>query len=291
MAKTITAKTGLLGVLGSPIRHSLSPAMHNLALEELGLDYAYLAFDVTEEQLKQALDGLKLLGFLGCNLTMPLKKKAVELCDEVSEAVRISRSVNTIVHKNGKLIGHTTDGTGFLWAMRENGHDLIGKSITIMGAGGASVSIATQGALDGVKEITIFNRLGASYDAMTKIAEQLNEKTACRVRVLTPDDDEQLRYEIKKSDCLVNATSLGMSPKEDTCILPDSTYFHKGLVVADVVYNPRETKFMKLAKASGAIVYNGLDMLLYQGAKSFELWTGNKMPVEVIKEKIFEKER
>lgn len=291
MAVTITGKTGLLAVLGSPIAHSLSPAMHNLALEALRLDYAYLAFDIKEEQLEQALEGLKVLGFRGCNLTMPLKKKAVSLCDEVSDASKISSSVNTIVNENGKLIGHTTDGVGFLWAMKECGHDLVGKKMTIMGAGGASVSIVTQGALDGVKEITVFNRKGKSYERMKEIVEQLHEKTECNIQVLTTEDDERLHYEIQESQILVNGTSLGMAPNDQTSILEDSTYFRKDLIVADVIYNPRETKFMKLAKEAGATVYNGLDMLLYQGAKSFELWTGKRMPVPLIKEQIFEKER
>lgn len=289
MAVTITGKTGLLAVLGSPIQHSLSPAMHNLALEVLGLDYAYLAFDIKEDELEKTLEGLKLLGFRGCNLTMPLKKKALLLCDEVSEEAKISGSVNTIVNENGKLIGHTTDGSGFLWAMRACGHDVIGKKMTIMGAGGASVSIVMQAALDGVKEITVFNRYGKSFERMEELKEELEKKTDCLIQILTLEDDERLRREIEESYLLVNTTALGMAPNEDSSILEDASYFRQGLVVADVIYNPRETKFMRLAKEKGAFVYNGLDMLLYQGAKSFEIWTGQEMPVALIKEQIFEK--
>ena len=287
----ITGKTGLLGVLGSPIEHSLSPAMHNLALKLLDLDYAYLAFDVKESELEKALEGLKILGFRGCNLTMPLKKKAVELCDRISEVSQISGSVNTIINENGTLIGDTTDGTGFFWAMKESGHNLIGKKITFMGAGGAIVSIVTQGAFDGVGEITIFNRVGPSYDRMEEIITKLQEKTSCKLQLLTLDDDERLRAVIQESDLLVNGTSLGMSPNEESSILGDSTYFREDLVVVDVIYNPRETKFMRLAKEAGATAYNGLDMLLYQGAKSFELWTGKRMPIARIKEEVFDKAR
>lgn len=291
MGINITGKTGLLAVLGTPIQHSLSPAMHNLALQTLGLDYTYLAFDIKEEQVGQALEGLKLFGFRGCNLTMPLKKKALEYCDHLSESARISGAVNTIINDHGILTGDTTDGTGVLWAMRANGHEMLGKKVTIMGAGGASVSIVTQGALDGVKEITVFNRKGESFSMMEQVAEELNQITNCNVKVLTLEDEDRLRREIKESQFLINGTSLGMAPHEDTCILPDSSYFHRDLVVADVVYDPRETKFMKFAKEAGAIAYNGLDMLLYQGAKSFELWMGVPMPVEIVKEKVFDPER
>ena len=175
--------------------------------------------------------------------------------------------------------------------MRANGHEMLGKKVTIMGAGGASVSIVTQGALDGVKEITVFNRKGESFSMMEQVAEELNQITNCNVKVLTLEDEDRLRREIKESQFLINGTSLGMAPHEDTCILPDSSYFHRDLVVADVVYDPRETKFMKFAKEAGAIAYNGLDMLLYQGAKSFELWMGVPMPVEIVKEKVFDPER
>lgn len=284
----ITAKTGLLAVLGSPIRHSLSPAMHNCALRTLGLDYVYLAFDMGIDELEQGIRGLQQLGFRGCNLTMPLKRKIIEFCDELSMAARISGSVNTVVHENGRLIGHTTDGSGFFLGMKEKGHTFIGKKLVVLGAGGAAVSIVTQGAIDGIKEITVLNRKGKSYDDMKRIGKRLQEETGCMIHVLEPEE-EKVRKSLKESDGVVQCTSLGMSPNEHLCIVPDSSYFHKDLVVADVIYNPRETLFMKYAKEAGAVAYNGLDMLLYQGAIAFELWTSQKMPVNIVKREVFSK--
>lgn len=282
----ITAKTGLLAVLGSPIRHSLSPAMHNCALRELGLDYVYLAFELGIDDLEQGIRGLQQLGFRGCNLTMPLKRKSVEFCDELSMAARISGSVNTLVNDNGKLIGHTTDGSGFFLGMKKNGYTFVGKKLVVLGAGGAAVSIVTQGAIDGIKEITVFNRQGKSYEEMKRIAKILQEETDCVIQVIEPEE-ERIRKAMKESDGVVQCTSLGMSPNEHLCIVPDSSYFHKDLVAVDVIYNPRETLFMKYAKEAGAVAYNGLDMLLYQGAIAFELWTNQKMPVDIVKREVF----
>lgn len=156
-ASPITGHTGLICLLGSPCAHSVSPMMHNASFEALGLDYRYLAFDVNEETLPTAVAGLKVLGARGFNLTMPVKNLMVSLCDELSTAARIIGAVNTVVNEDGRLIGHNTDGIGYMQSVKDAGYDIIGKKMTLLGAGGAATAILVQAALDGLKEISVFS--------------------------------------------------------------------------------------------------------------------------------------
>ncbi len=287
--KQITGKTQLTGLLGSPVSHSISPMMHNEAFKQLNLDYIYLAFDVDTAALEAAVNGLRAMNVRGFNLTMPNKNFMTSLCDRLSPAARISGAVNTVVNENGILTGHTTDGVGYMRALKEAGYDIIGKKMTLLGTGGAATAIFIQAALDGVSEISIFNRLGASYDRAKKIISDLNEQTSCKVRLFDFSDEAILRHELKDSAILVNGTSVGMAPNTDQSLITDFSMFHKDLIVSDIIYNPRETKLLKLAKEAGCQTHNGLYMLLYQGAEAFKLWTGMEMPVERIKEKYFSK--
>ena len=268
MAYEITGHTVLTGLLGSPVAHSISPMMHNEAFRQLELDYAYLAFDVGTDNLKTAVDGLKVMGVRGFNLTMPDKNLMCSLVDKLSPASEIGGAVNTVVNDNGVLTGYTTDGIGFMRAVSETGVDIIGKKMTLLGAGGAAAAILIQAALDKVAEISVFN-----------IRDEFN--------LYDFSDPEVLKKEIAESAILVNGTSIGMAPKTDRCIITDDSVFRKDLFVFDVIYNPEETLFLKKAKAAGCRTLNGLNMLLYQGAASFELWTGKEMPVDIIKEKYF----
>lgn len=287
MAKNITGHTGLLCLLGSPVAHSISPAMHNEACDQLGLDYTYLAFDVPEEKMPEAVEGLRTMGARGWNITMPGKNIMCKLADRVSPASEISGACNTIVNDDGVLTAYTTDGTGFMRAVQENGVDIIGEKMTLLGTGAAATTILVQAALDGVSEIHVFNRKSPSYYRAEKIAAKLNESTSCKVLLHDFSDPEVLRASIADSRILVNGTSLGMAPNTEDTAIQDPTMFHERLFVFDIIYNPRETRLLREAKEAGCQVSNGMYMLLYQGAASFELWTGKEMPVDIIKEKYF----
>lgn len=288
MAKKITGTTVLTGLLGSPVAHSISPLMHNEAFDALGLDYTYLCFDVGTDGLKTAVEGLRTMGARGWNLTMPDKNLMCELADKLSPASEISGAVNTVVNDNGVLTGYTTDGIGYMRAAKEAGFDLIGKTMTLMGAGGAATAILVQAALDGLKEIRVFNIKDAFYDRLVEIAEKLNARTDCKVTVHPLPDDEALRESIATSDILTNGTGVGMAPNTDACIIPDASFLRPDLIVSDVIYNPRQTKLLKMASEIGCPTFNGLYMLLFQGAAAFELWTGKEMPMDLIKEKYFQ---
>lgn len=283
----ISGHTRLVCLLGDPVEHSISPAMHNEAFQQLGIDCCYLAFRVGTDTLPEVVDALKKMNVLGFNLTMPDKKKVCELVDELTPAVRIGGAANTVVNRDGRLIAYTTDGIGFMDACKDSGFDIIGKKMTLLGAGGAARAILIQAALDGVSEISVFSRRNSAWDQTEELIARLNQETSCKVCHYDYSDLQVLKEEIHSSAILTNGTSVGMAPNVDACVIPDESFFHKDLMVYDVIYNPRETKLMKMAKASGCQVANGLYMLLYQGASAFEIWTGQKMPVGIIKEKYF----
>ena len=283
----ISGKTVLTGLLGSPVAHSISPAMHNAAFQELGLDYAYLAFDIGRDELADAVRGLCVLGARGFNLTMPLKNDIVALCDELSPAAALSGAVNTVVIDDGKLIGHTTDGIGYMEAASDAGFSLHGKVMTLLGGGGAAVSICTQAALDGLREIRVFNRPGPNLDRMQSLADKLCRSTSCLVTVQDLMDEKALYESIQTSDILTNSTSVGMAPHEDGCLIRERDVLRASLIVSDVIYHPEETRLLQMARENGCPAFNGLYMLLYQGAAAFRLWTGQEMPVPLIKERYF----
>ena len=285
--KEITGHTRLTGLLGSPVSHSISPMMHNESFRQLDLDYVYLAFDVGTDTLETAVNGLRALNVRGFNVTMPDKNLMATLCDKLSPAAEISGAVNTVVNDNGILTGHTTDGIGYMRAASDAGHNIIGKKMTLLGAGGAATAILVQAALDGVSEISVFSIRDAFWERAEKTVAMLNERTNCKVTLYDFSDETILRREIADSAILTNGTSVGMAPNIDSSIITDTSMFHKDLIVSDVIYNPRETKLMKLAKEAGCETFNGLYMLLYQGAEAFRLWTGQDMPVDCIKQKYF----
>jgi len=286
--KEITGHTRLFGVLGTPISHSISPQMHNEAFRQLDMDCVYLAFEVGVEGMKAAVEGLRTLNVRGYNVTMPNKNTMATLCDKLSPAAEIIGAVNTVVNDNGILTGYTTDGTGYMRAVEDAGHNIIGKKMTLLGAGGASTAVFVQAALDGLSEISIFSRNTSKFNERAKnIIEKLKEHTPCKVNLYNLEDESRLRHEISESTILTNGTSVGMAPDTDHSIINDITMFHKDLIVSDIIYNPRETKLMRLAKEAGCPTFNGLYMLLYQGAEAFKIWTGQDMPVDIIKAKYF----
>ena len=287
MKKNITGHTRLICLLGDPISHSISPAMHNLAFETLGLDYVYLAFRTNIDEFDHTIATLKQIGARGFNCTMPCKRIAAQRCDELSPAARFMNSVNTVVIEDGKLMGHNTDGVGYMRSVIDAGHDIIGKQMTLLGSGGASSAILTQAALDGVAKINVFARKGNSWDVIEKQITQINKETSCIVTLNELSDKTALKVSIADSAILVNGSSVGMAPNTAECLIPDTSYFHPELIVSDVIYNPQKTKLLSMAESAGLSTFNGMYMLLYQGAAGFQLWTGQEMPVDFVKRTLF----
>lgn len=284
----ISGRTGLYGLIGTPVGHSKSPVMYNYSFEKLGLDYRYLAFDITIDQVEDAINAIKTLNIKGVNVTMPCKSAVVKYMDELSPAARIIGACNTIINDNGKLIGHITDGVGYVRNLKENGVEVKGKKITIMGAGGAATAIQIQCALDGAKEISIFNPKDDFYKRAENTAENIRKEVpGCVANVFDLDDKEKLYDEIRSSDILVNATIIGMKPNDDKSNIEDMSVYRKDLVVTDVVYNPKETKMIRDAASCGCKAIGGTGMLLYQGVEAFSLFTGKDMPADEVNERYF----
>lgn len=285
----ITGHTGLTALLGSPVSHSISPQLHNEAFRLLGLDYVYLAFEVEPGRLKETFEGLKAIQIKGFNLTMPLKTAIIPYLDVLTPAARLAGAVNTVYCQDGRWIGHTTDGIGYMRSVADAGCDIIGKKMTLLGAGGAATAICVQAALDGVASIDMFKRKNATFDKTADFCQHVEKETGCQIRLLDINDTQTLSDSIRDSAILTNATNVGMAPDTDRSILSDTSALHKDLIVSDIIYNPRETLLMKQAKAAGCQCFNGLYMLLFQGAAAFQCWTGQEMPIDIIKEKYFSK--
>lgn len=273
----ITGKTRVCGIIGDPIEHTLSPVMQNAAFREMGLDYIYLPFKVAEGNLSEAIDGLRALNMAGINVTIPHKVVVIPLLDDIDGLAGYIGAVNTIVNQGGSLKGYNTDASGFYQALTANKIEVSKKKIVILGAGGASRAIAFILADKGA-ELTILNR---SLDSAQTIAERVFQalRTEIKVGKLTVKNLEPVMDE---ADILVNTTSLGMSPYLTETPVP-ARLLKKELVVFDIIYNPLKTRLIKEAEKEGARVLNGLEMLVRQGTAAFELWTGLKAPIEVMR--------
>ncbi|KRK11548.1 shikimate 5-dehydrogenase [Lacticaseibacillus zeae DSM 20178 = KCTC 3804] len=280
METWISGTTGLLCLLGSPVGHSGSPAMYNFSFQKQKIDAAYLAFDVKKDQMPQALDAMRLFKMRGGNITMPCKNVAATLMDELSPAAKIIGAVNVVVNDHGKLIGHITDGIGFVRNLKEHGVAIKDKRLVVLGAGGAATAIQVQAALDGARQVTIFNRQDEFYPRAEATAKKL-AKAAPDVEVMVEhlEATDKLKAAIAAADILVNATTVGMKPNDgESLVNPD--FLRQDLVVADTVYNPLKTKLIEDAEKIGAKVAPGKGMLLWQGAAGYKLWTGQDMPVK-----------
>ena len=280
----ITGHTELIGLLAYPIRHSQSPATHNAAYEKLGVDIVNLAFEVDAPELEDAIKGLRALKLRGANVSMPNKTIVHQYLDEVSPAAKLCGAVNTIVNDDGVLTGHITDGIGYMAALKDNDIDVIGKKMTIVGAGGAATAIEIQAALDGVAEMSIFNVKDKFWANAEDTVRKINEKTNCKATLYDLADLDKLKEEIADSYLFANATGMGMKPLEGKTYIPDKSFFRPDLIVTDVVYFPRETEMLRMAKEVGCKTMNGLGMMLFQGSAAFELWTGQPMPIEYMKD-------
>lgn len=290
MSERLSGHTLLISLIATPIRHSLSPKMHNEAFAKLGLDYAYLAFEVGNEELADAVQGIRALGIRGSNVSMPNKQAIIPYLDEISPAAELVGAVNTVVNKDGKghLVGHVTDGTGAVRALAEEGVDIKDQIITLSGAGGAGTAIAVQLGLDGAKEVRIFNQKDAAFANAEKTVEKINSRIQTKASLTDLADQEAFKKSIAESSIYIDATGVGMKPLEDMSLITDPEVIRPDLVVFDVVYSPAETKLLKFAKEHGAKkAINGLGMMLYQGAEAFKLFTGEDMPVDYIKDLLF----
>jgi len=274
----ISGRTRVCALIGDPIEHSLSPCFQNAAFQHLGLDFVYVTFTVKAEALGSAIAGVRSLGLHGLNVTMPHKISVIQYLDELDWNAEKVGSVNTIMNRNGRLIGYTTDGIGALNALKHNGVNLRGKKIVILGAGGASRSVSSA-LMREAGELVILNRTVAKAEKLVSDLHSLIEEHAeIRYEGLTGGN---LRKELEDADILINATPVGMKPREDEMPV-DEDNLHPNLVVFDLVYNPVETKLLRKARLVGAKTINGLSMLIHQGAASFEIWTGVKAPIHVM---------
>ena len=274
----ISGKTKICGIIGDPVAHTVSPAMHNAAFRTMGLDYLYLPFGVKKEKLPAAIEGMKALDIRGLNITIPHKIAVIPFLDGIDPLAEIIGSVNTIVNENGFLKGYNTDAAGFLQALRARGIEPAGKVAVILGAGGASRAISFTLAESGA-ELVILNR-ATGLERARQLAEKISRSCGGRAKAQVLEENI-LRAELRDADILVNATSVGMSPHTSETPVP-ARLLKKKLVVFDIVYNPLQTRLLAEAEAAGALTIGGLDMLVGQGAMAFQLWTGQEAPLEVM---------
>jgi len=270
----------ICGIIGDPIAHSMSPAIHNAAFDKLGLNYLYVPFRVKKEELDKAIAGVRALNIRGLNVTIPHKVTVIPFLDELDPLAQRIGAVNTIVNDDGVLTGYNTDATGFLQTLLERGVELKGKNMVILGAGGASRAISFILAERGAR-LVILNRL-LELDWAEELASRISQVFKKEVKALELNE-KNLAKVLAKADILVNATSVGMSPNiDETSVSPD--LLRPSLTVFDIVYNPIKTRLLREAEAAGAKTISGVDMLVWQGALGFELWTGVKAPVQLMRE-------
>lgn len=286
----LNGKTRLMGLIGTPVEHSGSPAMYNYCFEKMGLDYAYLAFAVDVPQTGEFLQAAKLLRMKAVNVTMPCKQAVLPYMDELSEAARLIGACNLILlEDDGRMKGFNTDGIGFVNNLRAHGVEVQGRDLTIVGAGGAGIAIFVQCALEGARSISLFNHKSPFFlRGEEKAALVRKAAPDCAVEVHDLDDTPYYHDRIRRSDILINASKAGMAPAVETTILSDKSVFREDLVVADVVYNPGETRLMREAREAGCrTVIGGIGMLIRQGAENYRLFTGQEMPVEEVEARFF----
>jgi len=279
----ISGRTRVCGIIGDPVEHSLSPAMHNAAFQELHLDFVYVAFRVRKDELREAILGAKSLDIKGLNVTMPHKNAVMKYLDEIDPTARSIGAVNTILNDEGRLRGYDTDGIGALKALKENGISLDGKKLLLLGAGGAGKAIAFHAAQE-VEELKILNR---TAQKAKDLAEVLRKNFGKKIGGNSLSA-KTIKKELEDADIVVNATSVGMYPTDDQSLI-DPSWLRPNLCVMDIVYNPIETKLAKDARFVGAKVVSGVEMLVHQGAASFEIWTNRPAPIKVMKQTILNK--
>ena len=280
----IDGYTRLAAVVANPIKHSISPFIHNSAFEATNTNGVYLAWEVDEAELAETVANIRRYQMYGINLSMPYKEQVIPYLDRLSEEACLIGAVNTVVNREGTLIGYNTDGKGFFKSLPS--FKISKKRLVLLGAGGAAKAILAQAILDGVSQISVFVR-SSSMEKTRPYLEKIQNATGFRVDLFALEDVQDLQDSITKADLLVNATSVGMDGSSQP--IPTSIVLPEKLMVADVIYQPFETPFLKWAKEQGNQSINGLGMLLYQAAEAFELWTGKEMPTDQIWESLKQK--
>ena len=280
----IDGYTRLAAVVANPIKHSISPFIHNTAFEATNTNGVYLAWEVKGTDLAETVANIRRYQMFGINLSMPYKEQVIPYLDQLSEEARLIGAVNTVVNREGTLIGYNTDGKGFFKSLPS--FKISGKRMVLLGAGGAAKAILAQAILDGASQVSVFVR-SASIEKTRPYLEKLQNETGFKVDLFALEDVSELQARITDSDLLVNATSVGMDGV--SLPIPASVVLPEKLLVADVIYQPFETPFLNLARNQGNHAVNGLDMLLYQAAEAFQLWTGKEMPTDQIWESLKQK--
>ena len=280
----IDGYTRLAAVVANPIKHSISPFIHNSAFEATNTNGVYLAWEVDEAELAETVANIRRYQMYGINLSMPYKEQVIPYLNQLSEEACLIGAVNTVVNREGTLIGYNTDGKGFFKSLPS--FKISRKRLVLLGAGGAAKAILAQAILDGVSQIAVFVR-SSSIEKTRPYLEKIQNATGFRVDLFALEDVQDLQDSITQADLLVNATSVGMDGSSQP--IPTSIILPEKLLVADVIYQPFETPFLKWAKNQGNQSINGLGMLLYQAAEAFELWTGKEMPTDQIWELLKQK--
>ena len=280
----IDGYTRLAAVVANPIKHSISPFIHNQAFEATNTNGVYLAWEVEATDLAETVANIRRYQMFGINLSMPYKEQVIPYLDQLSEEARLIGAVNTVVNREGTLIGYNTDGKGFFKSLPS--FKISRKRLVLLGAGGAAKAILAQAILDGVSQVSVFVR-SASIEKTRPYLEKLQNETGVKVDLFALEDVSELQARIIDSDLLVNATSVGMDGV--SLPIPASVLLTEKLLVADVIYQPFETPFLKWARNQGNHAVNGLGMLLYQAAEAFQLWTGKEMPTDQIWELLKQK--
>jgi shikimate dehydrogenase len=282
--KPITGQTKIFGIFGRPVAHTLSPLMHNAAFDALGLPYRYVPFEVHPDRLQAAVKGIIPLGILGLNVTIPHKEAILPFLDQIDEEAKRIGAVNTIEVASDRLIGHNTDGRGFLESLRERGVDLSGKRVILLGAGGAAKAVAVTLAQQPISEMVIVARTAARGKAL---ADRLATFTPrLRISLRGTEFGPDFSSQSDRPTLLVNTTPLGLKQGD-----PPPFPLHlldPGWSVTDLIYRPQETPLLAAAKKGGAAVIPGLGMLLHQGALAFEIWTRQKAPLSVMRQALEE---
>ena len=280
----IDGYTRLAAVVANPIKHSISPFIHNSAFEATNTNGVYLAWEVDATELAETVANIRRYQMYGINLSMPYKEQVIAYLDQLSEEACLIGAVNTVVNREGTLIGYNTDGKGFFKSLPS--FKISRKRLVLLGAGGAAKAILAQAILDGVSQISVFVR-SSSMEKTRSYLEKIQNATGFRVDLFALEDVQNLQDSITQADLLVNATNVGMDGSSQP--IPTSIVLPEKLLVADVIYQPFETPFLKWAKEQGNEAINGLGMLLYQAAEAFELWTDKEMPTDQIWELLKQK--
>lgn len=280
----IGGSTKTTGLFGYPVKHTASPAFQNAAFEALGLDWVYLPFEVKPERLGSAVKAIRALGMPGVNITIPHKEMVIDHIDDITHDAEAIGAVNTIQNTDGILMGHNTDGKGFMRSLAEvEPSGVKGKTIFLMGSGGAGRAIAVQSAIEGAASICLCDKDEPRASALVRQIQIRFKYTPVKQ---IPFDDKEIADAAGKADIFIDATPLGMHPNDPMSINPE--WLTPGTLVADLVYNPSETPLLKAVKKRGCRTMNGLGMLLHQGTLSFEIWTGMKAPIEVMRKALEE---